>query len=299
MSDSWECAYELNEKRGEIAGSAGDLAKAIRSGADLRICTSFDYEEHMGPTEEHQGLVEESVDLRVTYVIDDRWSAGITATRYPADSALGFQPYPSLSFYLYNQDGRQGIARPFLGGTGPSTNENREEAVGQVAPKFFVQDMHDKGTRSPSENFIYDFSFFRFCVCDDWTEVFSHDERGNAIAGSYDALAAAARAGRSLKVGVRDLCALKSFKTQNHLPHEVFVELGSIYNHADRRFLGGESLPLVRVAPGVPLAYGPGDWDFGWILPRSDGGVSHLIVDPYTRKFTQVTTQNPIRWFAR
>ena len=295
----WTRAYELNEHCERVSGSPDALADAIRRGADLRICTAFNYEEHMGPAGQPQGLIEESIDLRVTYLIDDRWTAGVTTTRYPADCALKFQPYPSLSFFLYNQDGRQGIARPFLAGAGPPTCENPDSTVGQVAPKYFVHSVNDADTRSPSENFLYHFDTFRFCVCDDWTEVLSHDAQGNAVSGSDDALADAARSGHSLKVGVRDLCAPMDFPTHSVVSHEVFVELGSIYNHADRGFLGGESLPIVRVAPAAPLAYASGNWNFGWILPRSDGTVHHKIIDPCTREFSQLAAQNRVRWFAR
>jgi len=295
----WTCALELNEKCECVSGSPDALADAIRRGADLRICTAFDYEQHMGPTDEPQGFLEESIDLRVTYLLDDRWTAGITTTRYPADGALKFQPYPSLSFFLYNQDGRQAIARPFLADTGLATPENPDDAVGEIAPKHVVHSIHDAETRSPSQNFTYYFDCFRFYVCDDWTEVLSHDAQGKVITGSYDALAGAVRSGRSLKAGIRDLCASMDFATRSTLSHEVFVELGSIYNHADRGFLGGESLPIVRVAPAVPLGYGSGDWNFGWILPRSDGTVSHQIIDPCTREFSQVVAHNSVRWFAR
>ena len=299
--DRWTCVYELNSQREPVAGCADGLSKAIRRGADLRLCTTFDYEEHMGPGPELQGLVEESVDLRMTYLIDDRWAAGITTTRFPADSCLGFQPYPSLSFFLYNQDGHQGIARAFFTGQGLATAENTESKVGQIAPKFSVQSIHDAGTRSPSQNFIYNFGYFRFYVCDDWTEVLAHDAEGNVLSGSHEELGEAARAGCSLKVGVRDLCLGLGLGIADDpcLTHEVFIELGSVYHHRDRKLLGAESLPVVRVTPAIPLAYAGGAWNFGWILPRTDGTVFHEVVDPYTRAFQQVTTRNAVRWFAR
>ena len=296
--DRWKCLLELDEQCSPVNGSSQALAHAIRNGADLRVRTAFDYEEHMGPTDEHQGLVEESIDFRLTYLINDSWTAGITTTRYPADSCLKFQPYPSLSFFLYNHDGCQAVARPFLQGAGASTAENPEDRTGQIAPRYFVNSIQDSDTPSPSQNFVYSFEYFRYCVCDDWTEVLSHDENGNVLAGSYQDLGDAFRSGCALKVGVRDLCQELDL-AGDQSPHEVFIEVGSIYNHADRGFLGAESLPVVRVAPATPLQYATGNWNFGWIMPRTDGTVFQQIIDPYTRQFSQVVTRNPVRWFAR
>lgn len=292
----WKCTLELDEKRNVTSGRTAALADAIRRGADLRVCTTFNYEEHMGPGDERQGRVDESIDFRVTYLIDDAWTAGVTTLRFPADCSLKFQPHPSLSFFLYNQDGHQAIARPFLTDRGAVTPENSGEKVGQIAPRYYVDSNHDDDTRSPSSNFVYSFGYFRYCVRDDWTELLSHDADGNVLSGSYQALGDAARRGRSLKVGVRDLCAGLG---DTDLAHEVFAELGSIYDHVDRGFIGGESLPLVRVAPAVPLRYASGNWSFGWILPRSDGQVAHEIIDPYTRAFSQTFTRNAARWFVR
>lgn len=38
--------------------------------------------------------------------------------RQPIELTEGFGERPSMSFFLYNQDGRQAIARPYLDGGG-------------------------------------------------------------------------------------------------------------------------------------------------------------------------------------
>ena len=54
--------------------------------------------------------------MRATYLVDRRWCAGITTLRQPVELPIGFGPRPSLSLFLYNEDGGQAIARPYLDG---------------------------------------------------------------------------------------------------------------------------------------------------------------------------------------
>ena len=55
----------------------------------------------------------------------------------------------------------------------------------------------------------------------------------------------------------------------------------------------------MRVRPAIPLAYGSGGWDFGWLIPRTDGFVARSLVDPYTLKFHKSDGRYAIRWFVR
>ena len=81
------------------------MASAIRAGADLRVGTGFRHNEHIDPTSENQDLVREVMDLRITYLIEDHWVAGIENLRVPIQLPDGFGPRESMSFFLYNQDG--------------------------------------------------------------------------------------------------------------------------------------------------------------------------------------------------
>ena len=60
----------------------------------------------------------------------------------------------------------------------------------------------------------------------------------------------------------------------------------------------GATHPVVRVAPGIPLVYRSRGWDFGWLLPRTDGYVSRWLCDPYTLKFCKSKTRHAMRWFV-
>jgi len=110
--NTWKCVYGLNPARQRVAGSAGELAAAIRRGADLRINTAFRHNEHIDTTSKNPELIEEVADFRVTYLLDDRWAAGIINLRQPISLPDGFGPRPSMSFFLYNQNGQQAVARP-------------------------------------------------------------------------------------------------------------------------------------------------------------------------------------------
>ncbi len=288
----WTCALELDDRRRVVAGSTAELAAAIRRGADVRCYTTFDYGEHMSAPNAGVGLIEEMMNFGVVYRLGDDHAAGIQTTRYPANCSLGFQPLPSLSFFLCNDNGESGIARPCV------ERQSSALVADEVPDKYVRLDSADGDTLSPCENYTYDFGVYRWWVRERWELVLAHDSQGAPLSGSLECLQEAFRAGRDLKVGVTDLCAELVPEGATAIDHEVFVEMGPIYNHRDQGFLGGESQPVVRVAPGVPLRYRSGGWSFGWLLPRTDGIVHHLVIDPYTRAFNRAQTRCAIRWFA-
>ena len=203
-----------------------------------------------------------------------------------------------MSFFLYNQDGQQAMARLYLDGPpveGPRGESSNDEPGGM--PKYHAHDSWDAETNAPSRNFVYDFDVYRFCVCDDWDEVLSHETDGTVRSGSVEALASAFSDGCAVKIGVADLCAgLGGTRDQKH---EVFVEVGSSYYYTDQRLFIGGSHPLVRVQPDIPLRYRSGGWDYGWLVARTDGKVVYRRGDPYTLAFDDFENAHAIRWFVR
>ncbi len=302
--NNWKTALTLNAKREPISGSAGDLAAAIRRGADLRIYTEFRHNEHIDTKSDNTELIQEVADFRVTYLMDDRWSAGIMSLRQPVDLPDGFGPRPSMSFFLYNQNGQQAIARPHLDGVastglpGPSPVADHSEM-----PKYHQHDSWDAATNAPSSNFIYDFETYRFCISHDWEEVLSHTADGEVVSGSVDSLADQFALGREFKVAIRGLCADladdPAATPGREVAHEVFAHIGPGYYYTERKLFIAETHPLVRVRPAIPLAYGSRGWDFGWLIPRTDGFVARWLVDPYTLKFHKSEGRYGIRWFVR
>ncbi len=289
----------LNGDRSLRSGSFAALADAIRRGADLRIATTFRHNEHIDTGSDSTELVQEVAEFRVTYLLDDSWSAGIMTLRQPVELPEGFGPRPSLSCFLYNQDGSQAVARPYLDGApatagiGPSPLDDHS-----AMPRYHQQDSWDAGTNAPSSNFIYDFDSYSFLVNDRWREVLSHAADGAVLSGSVAALADAFAEGRPVKLGIRGLCADLGEPGVGTLDHELFIHAGSCYYYTERGLFMSGTHPLVRVRPAIPLRYQSRAWDFGWLMARSDGKVARWLCDPYTLEFHKSAGRYAMRWFV-
>lgn len=298
--EAWKCALELDAQRNPIAGSAADLAQAIGRAADLRIYTEFLHNEHIDVESNSQERIREVAEFGVTYRIDHRWVAGIMSLRQPIELPDGFGPRSSMSFFMYNQDGTQAIARPYLDG-GPCVSTFGPAPV--VAPnkmhKYHGLDSWDAATNAPSQNFVYDFDRFRYCVNDSWREVLAHSADGSVTSGSLEQLVDAFSTGCAIKLGITNLCADLGNDAGNLLDHEIFVNGGSAYYYTQQRLFIIGSHPLVRIHPSVPMRYASRNWDFGWLMLRSDGRVVYRRCDPYTLKFSDHVSQHAIRWFVR
>lgn len=293
---AWHCVLELDEQRRPVAGSPEALAAAIGRGADLRIGTCFRHNEHIDTTSANREWVEEVAEFGVTCLLDQRWVAGFMTLRQPVALPDAFGPRPSMSFFLYNQDGSQAIARPHLDGV-PSAGPRGPSPVPDHAdmPRYHQFDHWDGGTNAPSQNFVYAFGRYRFFVRDEWREVCATAADGGVVSGSVAALAGAFAGGAEIKVGVSGIGS----DLGEGPAHEVLVPTHSGYYYTDQQLFIAATQPLVRVAPAIPLRYGSGNWDCGWLLVRTDGLVKGLICDPYTLVFRRPQWRCPLRWFAR
>jgi hypothetical protein len=297
---SWQTALTLNSSREVTAGSSQTLTAAIARGADLRIYTEFLHNEHIDPASTSNERIREVAEFGVTMLIEKEWAAGIMSLRQPIELPVGFGPRPSMSFFLYNQDGTQAIARPFLDGPPVEPNPGPAAVVQPVnMPKYHQSDSWDLQTNAPSHNFVYDFDVFRFCVCDTWTEVLHHASNGTVLSGSLSSLVDAFSSGCSIKLGISGICSGLCDCSVPALTHEVFVQGGSAYYYTEQQLFMIGSHPIVRVAPGIPLRYSSRNWDFGWLMVRSDGRVVYRRCDPLTLKFTDHVMQLEVRWFVR
>ncbi len=294
----WQCVLELDEHCVQRNGNEAELAEAVRCGADLRVGTGFRHHEHIELGSDCQELIHEFIDFRVTYLLDNQWSAGICNLRMPVHTPEGFGPRESMSFFLYNQNGLQALARPFL--DGKLSTEHMNSCLNDFGrmTRFRELDRADTETNAPSYTFVYNFDFFKFCVNSRWREVLSHESDGTIISGSIEDLACAFRTGAEFKVAIRGLCADLGSDADDAVDHEVFAHLGSCYYYTERKLFMGATHPVVRVAPTIPLTYRSQGWDFGWLLPRTDGHVARWLCDPYTLKFRKSTSRHAIRWFV-
>jgi hypothetical protein len=291
----WKIVLELDSQRLAIAGSPDALAVAIAGGSDLRIYTEFFHNEHIDPGSSNDELVREVSDFPVTYLINNKWVAGIMTFRMPICVPDGFGQRPSMSFFMYNQNGQQAIARPFFDG-----KKNTATSGDNISSmkKYHTLDAIDANTNAPSSNFIYDFEIFRYMARNDWREIMNVDSSGKVISGSLEELVDAFASGCAVKVGVGGICDdLDADGTET--AHELFVEAGPCYYNTRRKIFTTGTRPVVRVSPTIPMVYKHKGWDFGWLMVRNDGVVNRWLCDPYTLEFKKSQTRNNIRWFVR
>lgn len=292
---NWNCALELNGQRDIVSGSSSCLCDAIKNGADLQIYTEFRNNEHVDTSSIDAQIIQEVSEFRTTYLIANKWVAGIMTLRQPISLPDGFGKRPSMSFFLYNQDGSQAISRPYLDNLpAPDINNNFIDM-----PKYHKLDDIDSKTNAPAHNFIYDFSIFRYMVRNDWKEVLSHNSDGEILSGSVDALADAFRQGCEVKVGIQRLCDDLFDKKANAIDHEVFIQCGYNYYYTEKKLFIAGTHPVVRIRPAIPLVYLSRGWDFGWLMVRTDGFTVLRLCDPYTLKFHDRNQHCALRWFVR
>jgi len=297
MND-WQCALKLDENRRRTAGSEEALCDAIRKCANFRVFTAFRFNEHVLLKSDNDEQVRETLDFPVSYLIDDRWTAGVANLRVPVDLPDGFGPRPSMSFFLYNQDGNQAVARPFLDGQATSGGAEPRQQYLKMPKQHFLSQI-DESTNAPSCNFIYDFDFYHYLVWEGYEEVLSHDADGVVQSGSLDALATLFEQGKDIKLAVRGLCDDLAVDGNTAMAHEVFVHIDHGYLHTKSGYFIGATGPVVRVKPAIPLVYQSKGWDFGWLLVRTDGHCSRWLVNPYTLNFHKSDQKYAVRWFVR
>lgn len=298
---AWRPVVSLDRERQLRQGNWTDLVAAVSGGADLRMKSQFFHHEHIEPGSPNHALVEEVMDWRVTQVIENRWVSACANLRQPITLlGNGFGPDPSLSLFLYNQDGQQAVARLFLDQKVRAGARGRGPVVQDPAmPKYHLQEVFDAETSGPSRNFIYDFESMTWFVRQDWTELYSHSADGRARSGSRRELIRAFQDGLELKVAVEGLCDDLVPAGEPRVAHETFVHCGASYCYLQDEVLSVGSQPVVRVRPGIPTLYRSGGWDYGWLYLRTDGVVTRRLVDPYTRRFSDSTQRYALRWFVR
>lgn len=290
---------ELDMQRNITKGSPEALRSAIKNGANLRVYTEFRHNEHIDGDSPNNEMIREVSDFPCTYLIDDRWVSGMMTLRQPVTLPDRFGERASMSYFMYNENGLQSIARPFLDRNGYIEPVPPAKVDGDIDhTKWHDMGNYDEDTMAPSSNFVYDFYQYKFIVQDEWTEVLAHDADGNVISGSAAALDEASNNGLELKVAIDGICN-GLWGEENQLKHELFIETGPHYYYSETGYMVAETRPFVRVKPAIPMQYGSKNWDFGWAIVRSDGHVAGLFYDPYTLKVRRTFTRHAMRWFVK
>ena len=291
---------ELDAQQNCVAGKPEDLCQAIGNGADLRIHTDFRHNEHIDTSSSCNEMVNEISEFHETSLIDNRWTAGFMTTRQPVSLPDGFGSPPSMSFFMYNQDGSQAIARPHLAqGAGSIDPDNKSREKAPPMLKYRQHDIWDDKSNAPSSNFIYDFDMIKYLVRNDWQEVFSHDDNGVVASGSIGNLTEAFLSGCEVKVGITGLFDDLAESPSAVIGNEVFIQMGWGYYYTEQKLFIAATHPLIRVRPAIPLVYTSRGWDFGWLVVRTDGFAAKRICDPYTLRFTDSDDRYALRWFVR
>ncbi len=296
----WRNTITLDASRSVVSGDVLALRQAIARGADLRVYSEFRHNEHIDTASDNDDLIQETMDMRATYLVDERWCAGVITLRQPVTLPSGFGPRPSLSLFLYNEDGSQAIARPMLDGAPLAGRSGLSPPCDHSdMPKYHEVNRWDDQTNAPSSNFVYDFDTLRYFVRDDWQLALHHGCQGEVLAGSHDCLAEVFAQGVEWKISVKGLCDDLVEPDQEAMPHEVFIQAGSCYLYTRERLMIAASHPLMRVRPAIPLQYESGNWDYAWLVARSDGRVSRLVYDPYTLQPKESSGRYEVKWFYR
>lgn len=297
-----ENVLELDINRNVVAGSPEQLREAIRKAGDLRVYTEFRHNEHIDIFSDNPEMIREVSDFPATYLIDNRWTAAVMTLRQPVSLPDRFGGRASMSFFMYNEDGRQAVARPYLEEEmivpKVETDEPVYQGPGCDETKWHEGGRYDEDTNAPCNNFIYDFYSYKFLVNDDWEEVLSHDAEGNILSGDPRKLDEASSPGKELKVAIRGVCD-GLWGEENMMDHELFIQTGPHYFYSETGYMVAETRPFVRIKPAIPMRYESHNWDFGWAIVRSDGHVAGLYYDPYTLKPQRTFTRHAMRWFVR
>ena len=298
MAQTKRSVLELDMQRNVVGGSPEALRDPIRCAADLRIYTEFRHNEHIDGASDNNEMIREVSDFPATYLIEDRWVAGMMTLRQPVTLPDRFGDRSSMSFFMYNEDGHQAVARPFLDSQGYDEPLNPDPHYGDIGTSKYHTISKDDCAAAPSQNFIYDFYSFKYLVQDEWEEIYAHDEDGNAIRGSAKALDEASSAGQDLKVAITGIC--EGLWGETNLPHhELFIATGPHYYYSETGYMVAETRPFVRCRPAIPMMYEEKNWDFGWAIVRSDGHVAGRYYDPYTMRVKHTFTRHAMRWFTK
>ena len=222
--------------------------------------------------------------------------------RQPISLPLGFGPRPSMSFFLYNQDGRQAIARPYLDGVAGRgrAGPRRPPTPPPDMPKYHAQGNWDAGDqRSVRATSSTTSTSIATSFGDGWREVLAaRRRRAGACPGSVDALVEAFSRGREVKVGVRG--PVRRPGRSAAAPSSTRCSSGSARatTTPSRRCSWPARIRSFGSSPAVPLLYESRGWDFGWLMVRTDGRVVYRRCDPYTLEFQDRSARHPIRWFV-
>jgi len=129
-------------------------------------------------------------------------------------------------------------------------------------------------------------------VCDRWRVVYEHDEHGEPVAGDLDELHACIRAGRSMKVGVRQFHGLAADDTSG--PDQVSF-LSVMQPLIADGHAGANCDFVLDCAPKWPFEFADG-MHVGMIWPDTSGRIICHLVRPGELPFRRTEVHRAMQW---
>jgi len=205
---------------------------------------------------------DETLYFQQTYAGEDEAFAGLMSHHhsYAHRGDLAEQPY--FSFFRYDTGG----------------------AFSQI--KWML----DGSIFDEKQTFAY--GVYRWYVCDRWRVVYEHDEQGQPVAGDLEELHECIRAGRSMKVGVRQFNGIQD-DDRGGPPHLSFLSVMQPLiadGHA-----GANCDFVLACAPRWPFEFADG-MEVGMIWPKTSGQITCHLVRPGELPFRRTCVQRAMQW---
>lgn len=140
----------------------------------------------------------------------------------------------------------------------------------------------------------YSYGIYRWYVCRRWRVVYEHDDQGNPVDGDLDELRELLRAGRTLKVGVRQLFGIQQDDPSGP-DHIAFLDIMQ---------------PLIEDSQvGANCDFilaGPPRWPFSWqdglvvgmVWPWTSGKLICHLVEPGQLPFRRTSLRRGMQWLV-
>ena len=140
----------------------------------------------------------------------------------------------------------------------------------------------------------YAYGIYRWYVCDRWRVVYEHDAEGNQISGDLKELKELIRAGRTVKVGIRQLFGVQD----DDLSGPTHVSFLSIMQPLIKDGHVGANCDFILAgAPKWPFSWKDG-LSVGMVWPWTSGEIICHLVEPGHLPFRRTTVRRAMQWLV-
>ncbi len=150
------------------------------------------------------------------------------------------------------------------------------------------------GDRAEDHSAVGEYGVYRWFVCDRWRLVYEHDEQGNCVTGDLSELMEAARAGLSIRVGVRQLFGLNEDNAggPSHLSFlttmQPMIQDGRVMSNCDFTLVGAPQWPF-EWSDGLHMAV---------LRPTTSGEFICFLAEPGKLPFQRHIRRRATQWMV-